>query len=143
MQDMQKEVEAGLLRRVRLQGGRGLRDLRIRTRRGVREIGLACLTKAHELVVQLLLLLALRLDLLLHVLHEGYDLPDRVRLHRGNVRTAHAEHTEEERDMGTRHRVEQHKFSRAIFVNSLLTLCEVLFNTDTDHSQSTGRNGLS
>ena len=44
------------------------------------EVGGARLAVAHELLVEVLLLLALLGDLLLQVLQEGYDLADRVRL---------------------------------------------------------------
>merc|ERR1719240_1084137 len=73
-------VKLALLRLLRGELALELRDLLSRLLNTLAHTIGVTLAVAHELVEHVLLLLALSLDLLLHVLQEGHDLPDGVRL---------------------------------------------------------------
>merc|ERR1719305_1317489 len=73
-------VELALLSLLRGELALELRDLLPRLLDGFAHAVRVALAVAHELVEHVLLLLALSLDLLLHVLEKRHDLPDRVGL---------------------------------------------------------------
>merc|ERR1719337_443518 len=71
-------VDLALLRLLRGELALELRDLLGGLLDALAHTVRVALAVAHELVEHVLLLIALGLDLLLHVLQEGHDLPDRV-----------------------------------------------------------------